>query len=1043
MSITELAVKRPTLVVVVFTILGLIGVISYTSLGYELLPKITSPVLSISTVYPGASPGEVENSVTTKVEDAVAGLEGVKEITSTSQEGLSLVNVELQYNADVDAVLSDAQRKVNNIVGQLPDQVNQPSVEKFSFDELPIMRLGVSSSMDPVAFNDLVENDIKETLSRVEGVARVTVIGGNEREIRINVDRDKLKTYGLSILQVSQAIGTANLDFPTGSIKDNSQQVIVRLSGKFQNVDEIKNLTVNSSQDGSTIKIKDIAEVYDTSKEITTISRINGISSIGLTISKQSDGNTVQVADDVKAAIAKIEKANTDKNLKIDTAQDSSIFTLEAANSVIFDLGLAVGLVALIMLFFLHSWKDAIIVMVSIPVSIITTFILMNILGYTLNLMTLLGLSLVVGILVDDSIVVLENIHSHMERGKNRFEAAIASWKEIGLSVMSITLVLIAVFLPITFVTGLIADLLKQFSIVVAFATAVSLVVSFTLTPLLASRFSSVMELKSSKIFHRPLIWFERMLDGINNFYKDALTFTLKHKRWTALVLFLMIIGSFSLLVFGFIGTEFVKNGDNGEFLVELELPKESTIEETNLATLQVEKYLLNQEVVSSVFTTVGTGSGSGGNSSNLSQINAKMISPDKRTITSEKFALQVKEDLAKQISGVKFKTAAVGMVGGSTAGPIQIILTGNEISQLIEVAEEMKTVIDGVPGTREEELSVQGGNPEIAITVDRDKMAVLSLTMNDVGNTMQNAFAGNTQYKFRDGENEYDINVKLDQFDRKNINDIKKLTFLNTKNELIEMQQFANVQQSTGPTKLERNNKKSSISIGAQVSGRPVGTVSTEVETALAKMKMPDGVTYEIGGDLESQTEAFASLGLALLMSIVLVYLIMVALYESYAYPLVVMFSVPTALIGAFLILALFKESLGVFTFLGLIMLVGLVIKNAILIVDAANQYKLEGLNSREAVEKAGINRLRPILMTTIAMVIAMIPIAFASGAGSEWKNGLALVLIGGLMSSLLFTVIIVPIMFVVIDIWKGETTRKTVKIETNPDILKQVEVH
>ncbi|PKA81939.1 HAE1 family hydrophobic/amphiphilic exporter-1 [Ulvibacter sp. MAR_2010_11] len=1043
MSITELAVKRPTLAVVVFTILGLIGVISYTSLGYELLPKITSPVLSISTVYPGASPGEVENSVTTKIEDAVAGLEGVKEITSTSQEGLSLVNVELQYNADVDAVLSDAQRKVNNIVGDLPDQVNQPSVEKFSFDELPIMRLGVSSSMNPVDFNDLVENNLKETLSRVDGVARVTMVGGNEREIRINVDRDKLKVYGLSILQVSQAIGTANLDFPTGSIKDNSQQVIVRLSGKFQNVEEIKNLTVSSSEEGSTIKIKDIAEVYDTTKEVSTISRINGISSIGLTISKQSDGNTVQVAEDVITAIKKIETANDDKDLKIDIAQDSSVFTLEAANSVIFDLGLAVGLVALIMLFFLHSWRDAVIVMVSIPVSIITTFILMNLLGYTLNLMTLLGLSLVVGILVDDSIVVLENIHSHMERGKNRFEAAIASWKEIGLSVMSITLVLIAVFLPITFVTGLIADLLKQFSIVVAFATAVSLLVSFTLTPLLASRFSSVMELQPSKVLHKPLIWFEKGLDGINQFYKDALAYTLKHKRWTSLVLLVMIVGSFSLLGFGFIGTEFVKSGDNGEFIVELELPKESTIEETNLATLQVEEYLLQEVVVSSVFTTVGTGSGSGGNSSNLAQINAKMISPDERTITSEKFALQVKEELSQKIPGVKFKTAAVGMVGGSTAGPIQVILTGNNIDELIEVAEEMKIVIDKVPGTREEELSVEGGNPEIAITVDRDKMAVLKLTMSDVGNTMQNAFAGNTQYKFRDGENEYDINVKLDQFDRKNIDDIKKLTFLNTKSELIELQQFADVQQSTGPTKLERNNKKSSISIGAQVLGRPVGTVSTEVETALTQMKLPEGVSYEMGGDLESQTEAFASLGLALLMSIVLVYLIMVALYESYAYPLVVMFSVPTALIGAFLILALFKESLGVFTFLGLIMLVGLVIKNAILIVDAANQYKEQGLNSREAVEKAGVSRLRPILMTTIAMVIAMIPIAFATGAGSEWKNGLALVLIGGLISSLLFTVIIVPIMFVVIDIWKGVITKKIAKVPTKAEVLETISAH
>lgn len=1034
MSITELSVKRPTLVVVVFSIIALIGIISYTSLGYELLPKITSPVLSISTIYPGASPAEVENSVTKKIEDAVSGLEGIDKMTSISQEGISIVNVELNYNADVDAVLQDAQRKVTNVIGELPEQVQQPSVDKFSFDELPIMRLGVSSDMDPVAFNDLVENDIKETISRVEGVARVNVIGGNEREIRINIDRDKLKSYGLSVLQVTQAISTANLDFPTGNLKDNTQQVTIRLSGKFQNISEIENLTVKTSASGTLIAIKDIAEVLDTQKEITTISRINGLTSIGLTISKQSDGNTVQVAEDIKKAIVKIENQFKDKNIKINMAQDSSVFTLEAADSVIHDLLLAVGLVALIMLFFLHSWKDAVIVMVSIPVSIVATFIAMNLLGYTLNLMTLLGLSLVVGILVDDSIVVLENIHTHMEEGKSRREAAIASWKSIGLSVMSITLVLLAVFLPITFVTGLIADLLRQFSVVVAFATAISLVVSFTLTPLLASRFSEVMELQPNKVLHKPLIWFESILDKINAFYKDVLDWTLNRKRITAIALFVMIVGSLSLLGFGFIGSEFVKNGDNGEFIVELELPKESTIEDTNLATLKVEEILLKDKLVTSVFTTVGTGSGSSGNSSNLAQINAKMISPDDRTVTSETFAIQIKKQLQESISGVKFKTAAVGMVGGSTAGPIQVIVTGsNQDGKLMETAELIKNTIDAIPGTYEEEVSVKGGNPEVAITVDRSKMAKLNLSMNDVGNTMQNAFAGNTQNKFRAGENEYDINVRLDQFDRRNIEDIKKITFLNTSGNLIELQQFAAVEKSSGPTRLERNNKKSSISVGSQVLGRPVGTVSAEVADAISKLDLPDGISYEMGGDIESQTEAFMSLGLALLMSIVLVYLIMVALYESYAYPLVVMFSVPTAMIGAFLILAVFNESLGVFTFLGLIMLVGLVIKNAILIVDGANHFKEQGFKTREAIEKAGLSRLRPILMTTIAMVVAMIPIAFASGAGAEWKNGLALVLVGGLTSSLLFTIIIVPVMYVVIDIWKGDITKQESKTTSN----------
>ncbi|MDT0645521.1 efflux RND transporter permease subunit [Zunongwangia sp. F260] len=1029
MSITELSVKRPTLAVVVYTIIALVGIISYTSLGYELLPKITSPQISISTVYPGASPSEVENSVTTDIEDAVSALEGVKNITSISQEGISIVNVELQYNADVDQALQDAQRKVNNIVGELPDQVNQPSVDQFSFDDLPIMRLGVSSTMDPTDFNDLVENEIKERLSRVEGVARVEVIGGNEREIRINVDRDRLRSYNLGIEQITQAIATANLDFPTGNIKDDNQQVTVRLAGKFQSVEDIANLDITTGQNGGTVKIKDVAEVYDTTKEIETISRINGISSIGLTITKQSDGNTVQVADDVKAEVIEIEEEYADRDVQIAVAQDTSIFTLEAADAVIFDLMLAVILVAIIMLFFLRSWRDSIIVMVSIPTSIVATFIAMNVLGYTLNLMTLLGLSLVVGILVDDSIVVLEVIHSEMDKGKTRMEAAIASWRKIGLSVMSITLVLIAVFIPITFVTGIIADLLKQFSIVVAFATAISLVVSFTLTPLLASRFSKTIDLRREVWWHRPLIAFDNFLTSVNKFYRDALQYTLVRKRITAFSLLALVIASFSLLIFGFIGSEFVKEGDTGEFIVELELPKDATIEETNLATLQAEEILLDNDLITSVFTTVGTGTGGGGNSSNIAQLNAKMLSSDQRTITSQQFARNIKIQLTKQIDGVRFKTAAVGMVGGSTAGPIQVVVTGSDVDNVMQAANDVKRTIEGVNSTREVELSVEGGNPEVAIEVDRDQMALLNLTMSTVGSTMQTAFAGNTTYQFRDDQNEYDINIQLDQFNRRNIEDIRRLTFLNSQGQLIELQQFADINQTTGPSRLERDNKRTSVNVGAQVVGRPVGTVSQEVQTAIEQMEFPEGVTYEMGGDLESQTEAFASLGLALLMSIILVYLIMVALYESYAYPLVVMFSVPTALIGAFLILALFKESLGVFTFLGLIMLVGLVIKNAILIVDAANQYKEEGIDSVEAVVRAGLSRLRPILMTTLAMVIAMIPIAFAGGAGSAWKNGLALVLMGGLMSSLIFTVIIVPVMYVVIDVWKGEIEKKKAK--------------
>ena len=1029
MTITELSVKRPTLVVVLFTIVTLLGIISYTSLSYELLPKITSPVLSISTVYPGASPGEVENSVTTRVEDAVSALEGVENLTSISQEGLSIVQVELSYGTDVDLVLQDAQRKVNNIIGDLPEQIVQPSVQKFSIDELPIMRLGASSSMPEVEFYNFVEDNIKETLSRIDGVAQVEMVGGSEREIKINADRDRLQSYNLSILQLTQAIGRANLDFPTGKIKDDSQQVLVRLSGKFQSIEDINKLAIGNAPDGAPILVEDVAEVYDTQKETETISRINGKNSIGLLISKQSDGNTVQVAEDVRKRVASLEAEYADRNLEFSVAQDSSVFTLEAADAVIFDLGLAVLLVAVIMLFFLHSFRDAIIVMVSIPVSIVATFVVMYLLGFTMNLMTLLGLSLVVGILVDDSIVVLENIHAHLEKGMSPWDAAMASWKEIGLSVMSITLVLIAVFVPITFVTGIIADLLRQFSLVVAFATAISLLVSFTLTPLLASRFSKSIELTSSTLWHRPLIWFEKGLTGLNNFYKSVLDWSLDHKRVTVAGIFALVIASFFLVTEGFIGSEFVKNGDNGEFVVNIELPKESTIEETNRISRQVEERLLNDPVISSAFATVGQASGVSGTAGYLAQINAKMISPDDRTVSSAEYAQQIKQELSTEVVGAKFTTAAVSMVGGGTAAPIMVTLTGDNIDTLLRVSEQVKAVVAQVPGTQGLDVSVEGGNPEIAVTVDREKMALLHLTMQDVGGTMQNAFAGNTDYKYRDGQDEYDINVQLDQFDRQNTGDIRNLSFLNSQGELIELQQFAQVTPSTGPSRLERDNKRSSVNVTAQVAGRPEGTVGQEVQEAIAQMDLPDGVEYSMGGSLESQQEAFTSLGIALAMSIILVYLIMVALYDSYIYPLVVMMAVPVALIGAFLALALTMESLSIFTILGLLMLIGLVIKNAILIVDFANQLKQEGKDSRKAVIEAGIARFRPILMTTIAMVIAMIPIAFATGAGAEWKNGLAIVLMGGLTSSLIFTIVLVPVMFVVVDTLKDRWGSKKKK--------------
>lgn len=1019
MNITEIAVKRPTLIVVIFSVLVFFGIYGYMGLTYELLPDISSPVITVSTGYPGAPPSEVELSVTKPIENALSSLENLEGTKTISFESFSTIIVELKYGADIDKTVLDATRKLDAIKSELPDDIIEPTIGKFSLDEMPIMRLGATSTMEDVKFTKLFEDKIQPELGRIEGVAQVNLIGGSDREISINVDGDKLKHFGISILQVSQAISSSNLNFPTGSIKDQDQDILVRLSGKIKELEELRNLILSTTKEGSQILLKDVAEVYDTKEETQTISRIDGNPSLGITISKQSDGNTVEVSKKVKEKIAEIEKAYANENLKFTISNDSSIFTLEAANHVINDLFLAVILVAIIMLFFLHNFRNAVIVMIAIPVSVISTFAVMSVLGFTLNLMTLLALSLVIGILVDDSIVVLENIHARMEKGATASEAAIGTWKEIGLSVFSITLVIIVVFLPIGLVSGIVADLLRQFSIVVVAATMISLLVSFTLTPWLASRFTRLTHLTREKKMHLPLIYFENIIKGIENIYRTALRVTLKRKVITLVAIFALVISSFLLMTEGFIGSEFVANGDNGEFVIQLELPKDTPLEQTNLVTQKVESYLLNQKEITNIFSTVGQSSGATSimSTSYLAEINVKLVAAENRTMTSDEYARKTKEYLLSNVPGVKFTAAAVSMVGGGTAAPIQLTVQGTDVDEMIAYSEKLIKEIKKVPGTSEVKSTVEGGNPEISVNINREKLSDLGLSIDLVGATMQNAFTGNTDSRFKDGEYEYDIRVQLDAFDKKNKSDLDNLTFLNNKGELVTLNQFADIIESSGPSRLERKDKISSLTIESQVIGRDIASIGNDIQEKIDNMETPKGITVSQGGDLENQAEAFGSLAFALLTSILLVYLIMVALYDNYIYPFVVMFSIPVALIGALLALALAMQNMSIFGMLGLIMLVGLVVKNAILIVDFVNQLKKEGMDRKKAVVEGTIQRFRPILMTTIAMVIAMIPIAVATGAGSEWKNGLAWVLIGGLISSMVLTMVIVPVAYELVD--------------------------
>jgi len=1028
MSITNISVKRPTLVVVVFSILVLTGLVGYHTLTYELLPKLSTPVITITTIYPGAGPNEVETSVTKKIEEAVSDLENLDYTQAISQEGVSVVTASLKHGTNVDNALQDAQRKVNTIKSDLPTSVKDPSLGKFSLDELPIMRIGASSDMDERTFTTLLDKTIKPELARIDGVAKIDLTGGENREIKINVKNEKLKFYNISILQVSDAIVKANLNFPTGSIKNTQQDVSIRLSGKIASLEELNNLAVSVASDGSQVYLKDVAEIFDTKEEAKSITRVNAQPSIGISITKTKEGNTVGISEEVKKKLAEFEQHYKGQNMHFVISNDSADFTKEAADAVIDDLIIAVILVAAIMLLFLHNMRNALIVMVAVPVSVVATFAVMAAFGFSLNLMSLLGLSLVIGILVDDSIVVLENIHLRMEQGSSAWDAAVDTWQHIGISVTSITLVIVAVFLPITFVKGIVSDLLFQFSIVVVAATVISWLVSFTLTPWLASRFTKLSHLNPKKITDRPLIWFESAVKSFQNFFKSLLEWALHHKRIAFSAIMALVIVSFGLVSSGMIGVEFVSSGDNGEFQIEAEMPKETPLEQTNYLAQQIEKKLLSDPNVTNVFTTVGASSGKSSATSSpyIAQLNVKLVPGEKRSLSSSDYAAKTKIDIQRDIPGAKISALPVSMVSGATSSPIQFEVQGANLDTILASSEKLKDIFKSVPGTAEIKSSMEGGSPEIAIKIDREKLAELNLTLDMVGATMQNAFAGNDQSKFLVESEEYPIRVQLDQFDRRNSRDVSNLSFQNTKGNLIKLSQFATIEPSTGPTSLERKDKIPTVTVTAQVVGRPTGTVGQEIQAKIDKASFPAGVDIVAGGDVKNQAEGFSSLLIALAASIVLVYLIMVALYDNYVYPFVVMFSVPVAMIGAFLALALTMTNLSIFGMLGMIMLVGLVIKNAILIVDFTNQLKKEGYNSFDALIQATMDRFRPILMTTIAMVIAMLPIALASGAGSEWKNGLAWVLIGGLTSSMLFTLIIVPVTYLAVDTIKARRLAK-----------------
>lgn len=1029
MNITEISIKRPSLIIVLFSVFTLLGFIGYKNLSYELMPDFNQPVVVIKTVYPGAEPNEVETSVSRKIEDALSNLEGVDYLVTKSLPNASIIIANLKYGTDLDKTMQDAQRYIDNIRKDLPQDILSPVMSKVSPNDLPIMSISATSNLSATEFYQKLKDDYLPQIQQIKGVAEITILGGEEREVQVKINQDKLKIYKISMVQVVEAINRSGIDLPAGKVQTENENNSVRLTGKFKSLEDIKNVQVGMPVLGSPVYVKDVAEVIDGIKETTSISRYNGKNGIGLMLKKQGDANAVDVSKLVRERFKYIEQQNSISGVKFIIADDSTDNTIAAVDSVVFDLILAVLLVSLVMLLFLRSFRNSLIVIVAIPTSLVTAFAVMWLLGYTLNLMTLLAMSLIIGILVDDAVVVLENIQKHLDKGKDKRVAAMDGRTEIGYAAISITLVDVVVFLPILFLQVFVADMLKQFSVVVVTSTLTSLLVGFTLTPWLASRIGKKEDLQPTNIFNRFLLGFEHQLETFTNWYGRQLEWVLSHKLiFTGVVLLLFVI-TLGIMKQGIIGKELISTGDQGKFKMALEFDKSTSIQRNNNIAQKIETYIIQQPEVATVFSNIGgpsTGIGSlGVGSANKTEFTIQLKSKKElKNVPTETFMKKLRDDLKLKFPSINYSMAALGLIPRSA--PIEMTLSGSNLNLVMKTGEELKTIVEKIPGADNVRLSVEAGSPEYKIIPDKDKMQRLGLTTAYVGMNLRTAFTGNDDATLTENGIEYPVRIWLDKFSRQNFDDVHQLSIINPMGLPVEVSQFANVEQDNSPSLLERKDRQPAVTLTSDALGRPSGTVADDVVAYLKENPLPNGIQMTWGSDIKRQNDSFGALGSVLLISFLLIYLIMVALYDSFVYPFVVLFSIPVAAIGAFLALNLSLSNLSLFALLGLIMLMGLVVKNAILIVDFTNQLKAEGKHFKEALIIAGKGRMRPILMTTISMVVGMLPIALATGTAAEWKNGLAWVIIGGLLSSLILTVFLVPMVYYLVDTVKEKFTYK-----------------
>jgi len=1031
-GLSGLAISRPVFTTMLMSLLLVLGIFSFRRLPIDQFPAVDIPVITVQTIYPGASAEVIEREVTRRLEEAFNPVEGVDRITSFTLEGVSQVLVEFDLDRDVDQAAQDIRTKIDGIRRDLPEEIEPPLVQKFDPAAEPIISIAVSSNTTPIPqLTLLVDEVIRRRLESVQGVGEARMSGGLEREVRVFLQPDRMQAVGVTVPEIMGALRLQNMEVPAGRLERGASERLVRVTGRITDARQFGDVFL-ATRDGRAIRLKDVARVEEGTEEERSLALVGGQRAVALDLLKVSGANTVEVAEAVKEELHKLEP-QLPRGVNVQVVRDNSVMIEHSVNDVIKELLLGAILTVIVVMLFLNDWKATAITSMALPVSVISAFILISALGFTINVLTLMALSLSIGILIDDAIVVIENIVRHREHGEDHFTAAKNGTREIVLAVMATTFSIVAVFVPVAFMGGIIGRFFYQFGLTVAWAVLVSLFVSFTLTPMLAAWWGvephqGIGWAPLTRTIGKFNTWFDKQAER----YRGVIGWALRRRKTTLAIAAAAFVGAFML--FPMIGGGFMPDSDESEFAVLFETPEGSSLAYTRGKADQIQRAVNDIEGVDYTYTTIGAGATG---TVNNGSIYVKLTSPRERDQSQQELMVVARETLSR-VYGATISVLPSGGFGGPQA-PLQILVRGRDINQLQTIANRVVTEMQSIPGVVDVKSSLGEPRPELRLDVNRDLANEIGLDVGQIAATVRPFMAGQTATRWEDpsGE-EREVVVQVDPSQRQSAQDLAKLPIATSNRDdfgaasTVPLGEVATIQEGTAPSQIDRQSLERVATVGASVSPElSIAEASTLIQDKLDKLQLPPGYSTRMGGETEELAETMGYVVETILLAIILIFLILASQFESFTQPFAIMMTLPLSLIGVLLALLLTDDTLNIMSMIGLIMLMGLVTKNAILLVDNANERRLKGTPRTQALIEAGAVRLRPIMMTTAAMIFGMLPIALAMGEGGGFRAPMARAVIGGLITSTMLTLVVVPVVYTYMDDMANWVKRRLISEE------------